>query len=79
MKATIDGIESLGRSLTMTVDEVALYLRIHRSTVYRLVRAGVIPGVKVGSQWRFQKELVDRWMAAQHAALTERQQTSPSP
>ena len=53
----------------MTLREVATYLRLHRSTVYRLAREGVIPGFKIGSQWRFRKEHVDRWMAAQEAAF----------
>lgn len=55
----------------MTVEELATYLRIHPSTVYRLARGGTIPGVKVGSQWRFQKERVDEWMAANRAAFAE--------
>lgn len=53
----------------MTLQEVATYLRLHRSTVYRLAREGMIPGFKVGNQWRFSKERVDQWMAAQEAAF----------
>jgi len=53
----------------MTLQEVATYLRLHRSTVYRLAREGMIPGFKVGNQWRFSKERVDQWMAGQEAAI----------
>lgn len=53
----------------MTLQEVATYLRLHRSTVYRLAREGMIPGFKVGNQWRFSKERVDQWMAGQEAAF----------
>ncbi|MGH7362295.1 MAG: helix-turn-helix domain-containing protein [Candidatus Methylomirabilales bacterium] len=56
----------------MTLQEVATYLRLHRSTVYRLAREGVIPGFKVGNQWRFAKERVDQWMAGQESAWARR-------
>jgi len=56
-----------GSSVMMTLEEVAKYLRLHRSTVYRLAREGIIPGFKVGSQWRFHKGRVDQWMAGQEA------------
>lgn len=52
----------------MTIDEVADYLRIHKSTIYRLARDGVLPGCKVGSQWRFKKESIDRWVAAREGS-----------
>jgi len=44
----------------MTLEEVARYLRLHRTTVYRLAGEGLIPGFKVGNQWRFAKERVDQ-------------------
>ncbi len=53
----------------MTIEELAKYLRLHRSTVYRLAREGIIPGFKVGSQWRFSRDSVDQWMAGQEAAI----------
>jgi excisionase family DNA binding protein len=37
----------------LTVNEVAAYLRIHHSTVYRLVKRGELPGFRVGEDWRF--------------------------
>jgi excisionase family DNA binding protein len=36
----------------LTVRELAGYLRVHQSTVYRLLRAGKLPAFKVGSDWR---------------------------
>jgi len=53
----------------MTIEELAKYLRLHRSTVYRLAREGIIPGFKVGSQWRFSRDSVDQWMAGQEATI----------
>lgn len=46
----------------MTIEEVAGYVRLHPSTVYRLVRSGVMPGVKVGKQWRVDGQTLDDWM-----------------
>lgn len=46
----------------MTLDEVAEYLRIPRSTVYKLAREGRIPGQKIGRQWRFRRAVVERWL-----------------
>jgi excisionase family DNA binding protein len=47
----------------MTIDEVSKFLRVHRSTVYRLVRKGELPAFKVGDQWRFNKSQVDQWLS----------------
>ena len=47
----------------MTIDEVSKFLRVHRSTVYRLVRNGELPAFKVGDQWRFNKSQVDQWLS----------------
>jgi excisionase family DNA binding protein len=46
----------------MTVEDVAAYLRVHQSTLYRLLKNGNIPGFKIGSDWRFNRETIDEWM-----------------
>ena len=46
----------------MTIDELAVYLKIPKSTLYKLVREGQIPSQKVGRHWRFRKETIDRWL-----------------
>lgn len=50
------------RPTIMTLEEVAKYLRVHKSTVYRMAREGTIPATKVANQWRFKKERIDRWL-----------------
>lgn len=45
----------------MTVAELAHYLHIHPSTVYRLVKRGKLPAFRVGSDWRFSRAAIDRW------------------
>lgn len=46
----------------MTLEEVAVFLRLSKDTVYRMVQAGKIPASKVGTQWRFRREEVDEWL-----------------
>lgn len=46
----------------LTIDELSKYLRISKSTLYKLVREGRIPSQKVGRHWRFHKENIDRWL-----------------
>ena len=46
----------------MTLNELAEYLRIPRSTAYKLVQEGRIPGQKAGRQWRFHRQVVDEWL-----------------
>ena len=48
----------------MTIEEVAGYLRIPVSTVYRLAQQGRIPASKVGRQWRFSRRALERWIEA---------------
>ena len=49
----------------MTVRELAEYLRVHPSTIYRLLRHGTLPAFRVGSDWRFSREAIDLWRLAQ--------------
>ena len=47
----------------MTVHEVAVYLRMSEAKVYRLVKAGLIPVVRIGKTWRFRRDLLDNWLS----------------
>lgn len=46
----------------MTLEEVADYLRLSIHTIYKMLQKGKIPAYKVGKQWRFKKEDIDRWV-----------------
>ena len=46
----------------LTVKEMANYLRMEEHTIYRMARKGQIPAFKASGQWRFKKDLVDRWI-----------------
>lgn len=48
-------------SKVLTVKETADYLRIHTSTIYRLLKKRQLPAFRVGSDWRFNVEDIDHW------------------
>ena len=50
------------QSQVLTVNELADFLRVHRSTVYRLLKTKSLPAFRVGSDWRFNTETVNEWM-----------------
>jgi len=56
----------------MTVRQLASYLRVNERTVLKLVTDGVLPGVKVGNQWRFRKAMIDTWLDDQMLGVTPR-------
>jgi excisionase family DNA binding protein len=55
----------------ITIGELAEYLRVHRSTLYRLLKKGELPGFKIGSDWRFNVEVIDRWRMQQSTSIDE--------
>ncbi len=54
----------------LTTEEVLEYLQINLRTVYRLIKAGKIPAIRVGRQWRFRKTDLDTWLTSQQASST---------
>ena len=58
-RATLDA--SILPNQMLTAQELAVYLRVNRSTVYRLLKKKQLPGFRIGSEWRFQIEEVNRW------------------
>jgi excisionase family DNA binding protein len=55
----------------MTIGQLCQYLRLHHSTIYRLLRRHQLPCFKIGNEWRFNVEAIDRWRMQQSAALNE--------
>jgi excisionase family DNA binding protein len=45
-----------------TVRDVAAYLRMSESKVYRLVKEQQLPVVRIGKTWRFRKDLLENWL-----------------
>jgi excisionase family DNA binding protein len=48
----------------LTLDEVAVFLKAGKRTVYRLAQNGEIPAFKLGGTWRFRRSDLDRWIDA---------------
>ena len=55
----------------LTAEEVAEYLRLPLSTIYKLVQEKRLPGFKVGKHWRFRRETFRKWIAIQENASIE--------
>ncbi len=52
----------------LTVGEVAKYLRVHQTTIYRLLKTHQLPAFRVGSDWRFNLETIEKWMHQERQA-----------
>jgi excisionase family DNA binding protein len=66
----------------LTTEEVLDYLQVNLRTVYRLIKAGKIPAVRVGRQWRFRKRDIDVWLESQRprqAGRARSARTIPTP
>ena len=61
----------------LTTEEVLEYLQVNLRTVYRLIKAGRIPAVRVGRQWRFRKRDIDAWLETQRTRPASRPVASP--
>jgi len=55
----------------LTMKEAAEYLKMGRSTIYKLLREGNLPAHKVGREWRFDAAELDEWVKAGKLALPE--------
>lgn len=77
------GVNFPNDEIFLTTEEVLEYLQVNLRTVYRLIKAGKIPAVRVGRQWRFRKRDIDAWLDTQRpqqdrnpaAAASDRRQT----
>lgn len=59
------GVNFSSDEIFLTTEEVLEYLQVNLRTVYRLIKAGRIPAVRVGRQWRFRKRDIDAWLDSQ--------------
>jgi excisionase family DNA binding protein len=63
----------------LTTEEFLEYLQVNLRTVYRLIKAGKIPAVRVGRQWRFRKRDIDAWLDSQRLRGTRSTSAAPAP
>jgi excisionase family DNA binding protein len=62
----------------LRLEDVAEFLHVHPSTIYRLLKKRQIPAFKVGSDWRFNQDSIERWVKEQERAEQHKLST-PSP
>jgi len=65
---------------TLTIKELAKYLNVTERTIYNLLERGELPGFKVGANWRFRKEDINKWIEENKKmnVPTKKQQTERS-
>ena len=60
----------------LTIDELVAYLKMGKTKLYTMAQNGKIPGNKIGSQWRFDREEIDAWIKSGRAAKQQRKPAS---
>ncbi len=60
----------------LTIKELAVYLHVHPTTIYRLLREDKLPAFRVGANWRFRREEIDKWMLAKLDPVLRRRMRS---
>ncbi len=55
----------------LTIEELSVYLKIPKSTLYKLVREGKVPSQKVGRHLRFHRESIDEWLKRQNEQVRQ--------
>jgi excisionase family DNA binding protein len=53
----------------MTTKDVAKYLKLHEVTIIGHAAKGLIPGIKIGGRWRFNKQAIDKWVRGEKKYL----------
>ena len=54
---------------TLTIKELCDLLHVHQATIYKMVKQGKIPSFRIGSEWRFRRDEIERWMADKTEAI----------
>lgn len=49
----------------MSLEELAKYIGVSNTTVYRYLKQKKLPAIKIGKLWKFRKEKIDAWLERQ--------------
>ena len=60
----------------LTLQELSGQLKIAEKTLYGYAQKGIIPGIKIGSAWRFRRADIDAWLE-QRRSMTESSRPRP--
>jgi excisionase family DNA binding protein len=58
-------VTGMMRRKFLTVDELSEYLHVHKTTIYRMLKQEKLPGFRVGTDWRFDLDVVEQWVRDQ--------------
>lgn len=64
-------------SAVMTIEELAEYLRVSKSTLYKLSQEQKIPCQKVGKHWRYRRDLIDEWLSSRNQTVLLDEESTP--
>jgi excisionase family DNA binding protein len=53
----------------LTTKELAAYLKLTEVTIYKYANEGKIPGFKIGSRWRFDKDKIDDLLKSEEVEM----------
>jgi excisionase family DNA binding protein len=59
------------KARVMTIKDVAYYLKVSVSKVYRMANANELPAFRVGKSWRFKQDMIDSWIQQECSLLRE--------
>ena len=54
----------------LTTEEVLGYLKVNPRTIYRLIRSGELPAIRIGRQWRFRRSDLNEWIDRQRSMVS---------
>ena len=57
-------------SALWTTEDVVAYLNVTPRTIYRLIRTGELPAIRIGHQWRIRQSDLDEWLDRQRVAVS---------
>jgi len=58
------------KSAFLTTEEVLDWLKVNPRTIYRLIKTGELPAIRIGRQWRFRRADLDEWIDRQQTAAS---------
>jgi excisionase family DNA binding protein len=61
-------------ALWLSLDDLVRYLKMPKSTLYRLAQREALPGHKVGRTWRFDRDEVDAWIKSTQKRATRKRE-----
>lgn len=52
----------MGMSELLTIQDVAVLLKVSRQHVRKMIRAGLLPAMKIGREWRIEKDYLNNFL-----------------